>query len=220
MECLQSFPQSPHACSPISMQTPQAIHEDLAAPQAPSPWMLSTMPMMQSYQSAPSPRKSRQAAESTDKDEGDASTECSSGGSTAEPPTTMMITNIPCRFGKEAIEQAIASVGFADTYDFIYIPRRKSTPKDGNIGYAFVNFLSSDDAERFATAFEGYQFQGSKSFKRCTVKVAHQQGFDALVALQNQALMQAQNQFADAAFYPCDLSSLVWTQPYCFSFCV
>ena len=53
--------------------------------------------------------------------------------------TTMMICNIPCRLGKEDVVNAIASVGFGDAYDFVYLPdRKRSTAKNRNIGYAFV----------------------------------------------------------------------------------
>lgn len=94
-----------------------------------------------------------------------------------EGATTMMITNIPCRFGHQPIVDAIHSVGFAGKYDFVHIPRRNST-HDGNIGYAFVNFKDAQEAEAFQVAFHNYQFSGSKSNKRCEVKLAHFQGFN------------------------------------------
>jgi hypothetical protein len=95
----------------------------------------------------------------------------------SKPATTMMITNIPCRFGQEAICDAIHSVGFESKYDFVHIPRRNTT-HDGNIGYAFVNFTDPNVAEAFKEAFDNYQFTGSKSNKRCEVKQAHYQGFN------------------------------------------
>lgn len=98
--------------------------------------------------------------------------------SSSEPPTTMMICNIPCRFGHSDVVEAIHSVGFAGLYDFVYLPSR-SGKNNANIGYAFVEFKSADTAERFACAFDNFQFPGTKSAKRCTVKQAHQQGLNA-----------------------------------------
>jgi hypothetical protein len=96
-----------------------------------------------------------------------------------EEDHTMMITNIPCRFGQRDIEEAINSVGFGGTYDFVYAPRRNAT-HEGNIGYAFVNFKDAYTSQSFIAAFDGYQFPGSKSLKRCVVKTAHQQGFNPM----------------------------------------
>jgi len=96
----------------------------------------------------------------------------------SEPPTTMMICNIPCRFGQTDVVEAIHSIGFAGLYDFVYLPSR-SGKHNANIGYAFVEFKSAETAERFACAFDNFQFPGTKSAKRCTVKQAHQQGLNA-----------------------------------------
>jgi len=96
----------------------------------------------------------------------------------SEPVTTMMICNIPCRFGQADVVEAIHSVGFAGMYDFVYLPSR-SGKHNTNIGYAFVEFRSAQNAELFAQAFENFQFQGTKSSKTCTVKNAHHQGFNA-----------------------------------------
>lgn len=107
----------------------------------------------------------------TQEEEGD------NGIESTEKATTMMITNIPCRYGEDALVQAIASVGFAGKYDFVYVPKRNAS-QDGNIGYAFVNFKDFEDAEAFAFAFHNYRFEGSKSLKACEVKRAHHQGFN------------------------------------------
>jgi len=94
---------------------------------------------------------------------------------------TMMICNIPCRFGYEHIVEAVDSAGFADVYDFVYLPYH-ARKGQGNIGYAFVHFKKAEDAYRFADVFQNYQFQGTKSTKRVTVKLAHMQGFNACKA--------------------------------------
>jgi len=198
IECLQTFPQSPHT-------SPTALPDQSPTPHAASQYNFMLPPPGQlcthTWSPTPMPLKNDLLLASTPskrhveclKDQTDASTEYSGTESTTDPHTTMMITNIPCRYGQEAIEKAIDAVGFGGLYDFVYIPRRRST-HEGNIGYAFVNFFNSEDADRFVNAFEGYQFPGSKSLKKCTVKVAHQQGFDALMAAQNQAATAAASQ--------------------------
>merc|ERR1719262_2121896 len=39
-----------------------------------------------------------------------------------EPPTTMMLRNIPNRFTQSALRQELDNSGFADSYDFFYLP--------------------------------------------------------------------------------------------------
>lgn len=105
--------------------------------------------------------------------------------------TTMMICNVPCSVNQQAVMEAIDSVGFAGAYNFVYLPvrlwRRNRTKFTGNLGYAFVDFKHADDAERFAIAFEDYKFAGTHSTKRCTVKHAREQGFNASQAAANQS---------------------------------
>jgi len=60
---------------------------------------------------------------------------------------TMMICNIPCRLSEADVIGAIHSVGFAGTYDFVYLPDNRR--------------------------------HGTRSAKRCTVKYADDQGFNA-----------------------------------------
>jgi len=91
--------------------------------------------------------------------------------------TTMMFCNIPCRASHEEVTQVIDSAGFADMYDFIYLPRL-SCFKSSNIGYAFVDFKSPQDASEFARVMEGFQFPWRKSAKKCTVKRADKQHFN------------------------------------------
>jgi len=108
----------------------------------------------------------------------------------SEPATTMMICNIPCRFGQADVVEAIHSVGFAGKYDFVYLPSR-SGKHNANIGYAFVEFKSAKNAERFADAFDNFRFPGTKSSKTCTVKHAHQQGFNAITSAPGRRTKRA-----------------------------
>jgi len=106
--------------------------------------------------------------------------------SSAGAMTTMMICNIPCRSTRDDVIEAIHSTGFADTYDFVYVPcGRRAATRIGNMGYAFVNFKSCQHAEDFAVGFDNFRFPGTHSSKTCTVKYAHMQGFNALNAAAN-----------------------------------
>jgi len=125
------------------------------------------------------------ASESTALSWADMSESGSSIASSEPATTTMMICNIPCRFGQADVVEAIHSVGFADKYDFVFLPSRTGK-HNANIGYAFVDFKSASNAERFADAFENFQFPGTRSSKTCTVKHAHRQGYNAAPSRQSK----------------------------------
>jgi hypothetical protein len=95
--------------------------------------------------------------------------------------TTMMICNIPCRLPYDCLVDAIHSIGFAGTYEFVHVPHRYGQ-KEANLGYAFVNFTSSEVAARFAVSFEGHRFRETRSTKSCTVKVAERQQYNGIPA--------------------------------------
>eukprot|EP00928_Gymnodinium_smaydae_P051584 TRINITY_DN3514_c0_g1_i1.p1 TRINITY_DN3514_c0_g1~~TRINITY_DN3514_c0_g1_i1.p1 ORF type:complete len:183 (+),score=33.76 TRINITY_DN3514_c0_g1_i1:92-640(+) len=98
----------------------------------------------------------------------------------AESPfTTVMLRNIPCRLDKDAIEAELALVGFANTYDYIYFPRRRNK---SNLGYGFINFVTVECASTFVEAFNGHIFPGTTSTKECLVSRASIQGREANLA--------------------------------------
>jgi len=45
-----------------------------------------------------------------------------------------------------------------------------------NLGYAFINFVTPEDAAAFQNKMDGYQFPNSGSAKACIVVPAHVQG--------------------------------------------
>jgi len=71
--------------------------------------------------------------------------------------------------------EIIASLGFSDRYDFLYMPSRGGT----TFGYGFINFFTPQDATEFSRAFTDYQFEGSK--KIGAVKPAFVQGKAAVM---------------------------------------
>lgn len=95
-----------------------------------------------------------------------------------EPLTTMMIRNIPCCCSNQDVIRDIDAFGFADTYDFFYLPQHRKS----NLGYAFINFTSVQLAAEFRERLQGHRFssgsavRGNNSKKECTVSPAAVQG--------------------------------------------
>mmetsp|Transcript_13262 Transcript_13262/g.38140 ORF Transcript_13262/g.38140 Transcript_13262/m.38140 type:complete len:290 (+) Transcript_13262:85-954(+) len=96
------------------------------------------------------------------------------------PPTTMMIRNIPNRYTQRELIREMESLGFAGAFDFFYAPIDMGTM--GNVGYAFVNFVNHEWAERCKQQVDGYIFKKHQQKGRrkvATVSVAHLQGLQA-----------------------------------------
>jgi hypothetical protein len=108
------------------------------------------------------------------------------------PVTTMMLRNIPNKYTQATLLQEIDEIGFAGTYDFFYLPM--DVHNRSNVGYAFVNFITPQDAEHFRRLFAEYRFQRYQSRKIGGVCVAHVQGLDAnLRHFENRAVTHAKN---------------------------
>ncbi|CAE6953210.1 mei2 [Symbiodinium sp. CCMP2456] len=91
-----------------------------------------------------------------------------------EPPvngTTIMLRNLPTRFSQETMLQLLNDNGFQAKYDFVYLPMdfRNGT----NLGYAFVNTLTHQDALAAMEVFQGYAGWGQEGDKSCEVSWAH-----------------------------------------------
>jgi len=69
--------------------------------------------------------------------------------------------------------------GFADSFDFVYLPMDFRSAS--GLGYAFINFTSSDTAERFKQHFAGFDRWTLASEKVCEVTWSTLQGLDAHV---------------------------------------
>ncbi|XP_051139535.1 protein terminal ear1 [Andrographis paniculata] len=124
----------------------------------------------------------------------------SGGGDANSPPpptadenscsskTTVMLRNIPNRLRRDFMLQFLDYHCKAHTleYDFLYLPM--DFRKEGNLGYAFVNFTSAADALRFKKVLDNYKWQKVYtsngpiiSSKVCEVTWARIQGKEALV---------------------------------------
>lgn len=103
-------------------------------------------------------------------------------------PTTMMVRNIPGRYTQQDFRMDLKDLGFAGTYDFLYMPVDRGTA--ANVGYAFVNFIDSSWAAACMQAFDNFCFsRHHRSSKMARVSVAHLQGLEKnLEHYQNAAV--------------------------------
>jgi hypothetical protein len=94
-----------------------------------------------------------------------------------EPKTTVMLRNIPNKYTQRMLLDQLNSMGYEGKYNFFYLPidfRNRC-----NVGYAFINFLSSETAKVFKNHLDGYRLTGFNSQKICEVSFARVQGLDA-----------------------------------------
>jgi hypothetical protein len=109
---------------------------------------------------------------------GDSWADVQDTASSQDAPTTMMIRNLPRRYSQPDLMMDLEELGFAGTFDFLYIPIDKAT--SACMGYAFVNFKDSDSAESCMRDFHDYVFKRQQrgSSKVACVSVAHVQGLE------------------------------------------
>merc|ERR1719491_2194110 len=103
-----------------------------------------------------------------------------SKSSTETPITTVMIRNVPSRYTQHELIEELGQLGFGGKFDFLYAPTDFGTM--GNVGYAFVNFISFAWAVRCQKELDGHLFakhQKKTTKKLATVSVAHLQGLQA-----------------------------------------
>jgi len=98
--------------------------------------------------------------------------------------TSVMIRNIPCGIKLDGAMQILDNFGLSGTYDFLYLPMNST--KKANLGYLFVNFISSVEATRCSKLLTGESVGSGLSIKRCEVSAAHIQGYSQMVAFFKQ----------------------------------
>lgn len=97
--------------------------------------------------------------------------------------TTVMIRNVPNQYHRGMLMQELNRLGFRGKYDFAYLPIDRYTQL--NVGYAFVNFDTTEDTQRFMKVMEGYVFTNvcrNKQKRLAQVSVAHIQGLEQNLA--------------------------------------
>lgn len=90
--------------------------------------------------------------------------------------TTVMIKHIPLKYTQRQLMQEINKKGFADTFDFLYMPA--DARNHGNRGFAFVNFLDAAIALDFYQKHHGRKLQKYNMEKTMIILPADLQGFE------------------------------------------
>jgi len=93
------------------------------------------------------------------------------------PITTMMIQNLPSKWGLDDVLDYIDARGFDEKYDFFYLP--KTCRRSSNLGFAFINFQDPESAVEFQTQMTGLLFS-ARSSKVCCVCPSNIQGLVAM----------------------------------------
>eukprot|EP00929_Paragymnodinium_shiwhaense_P072113 TRINITY_DN36606_c0_g1_i2.p1 TRINITY_DN36606_c0_g1~~TRINITY_DN36606_c0_g1_i2.p1 ORF type:complete len:205 (-),score=31.09 TRINITY_DN36606_c0_g1_i2:561-1097(-) len=88
-------------------------------------------------------------------------------GTEQEPlPSTFMIKNLPSRWKRETVLEVINKLGFADAFDFFYVPRKHAWDQTSqSFGYAFINFKDPSVGQDFSVAAQ-------KGLVKCNMRVA------------------------------------------------
>jgi RNA recognition motif-containing protein len=81
--------------------------------------------------------------------------------------TTLMLRNVPNDYNREMFLHLMDTEGLAGTYDFAYFPVDFKT--GSGLGYAFVNFISHQEALRAWQCLHGYNDWFVPSAKTCDV---------------------------------------------------
>ena len=90
--------------------------------------------------------------------------------------TTVMIRNIPIKYTDEILNEAL--VEFQGKYDCLYMPY--DYEKNGNKGYAFINFVNPLHILYFYEKFNGKKWVYFESSKICELNCAHFQGINEI----------------------------------------
>ena len=90
--------------------------------------------------------------------------------------TTIMIRNIPIKYTDEILNETFKD--FHGKYDCLYMPY--DYEKNGNKGYAFINFVNPLHILLFYEKFNGKKWMHFESSKICELNMAHFQGVNEI----------------------------------------
>jgi hypothetical protein len=112
-----------------------------------------------------------------------------------------MLRNLPNDYTRDMFLELLDAEGFAGRFDFVYLPVDLESHRRSGLGYAFVNFVSNEDAERVRMHFMGFNTWKLPSQKVCdTCWGAPLQGLVAHIdRYRNSTIMHAD---VDDAFKP------------------
>lgn len=93
-----------------------------------------------------------------------------------ETLTTLILRNIPTAYSQQQLMELMDDLGFYGVYDFIYMP---CNFKNGvNLGYAFVNLVSHQQAMRLTEAFSGCSWPNKEDAKGEVAWAHPHQGYE------------------------------------------
>lgn len=95
----------------------------------------------------------------------------SAAAAASEGNTTVMWRNIPNNYTRDSLLDLLDNQGFRNAYDFFYSPI--DFTNNALLGYAFVNFISTEEADRFYYHFHGFTKWSLKSEKLSEVAWSH-----------------------------------------------
>jgi len=81
--------------------------------------------------------------------------------------TTVMLRNMPEGFLRDNLTDMLNRTGFRGAYNFVYMPMNFRTKN--SFGYAFVNMVSPEEAQRCHDKFQGFCDWGVSTDKVCEV---------------------------------------------------
>jgi hypothetical protein len=106
--------------------------------------------------------------------------------------TTVMVRHIPCKYTQDKLMDEVLL--FSTGFDFLYLPLARTSKSQKNLGYAFINFNSGWEAQRFMADFDQYAFKlFPNSTKRAQVTWAELQGFQENVDFFNASKVSKSN---------------------------
>jgi len=85
--------------------------------------------------------------------------------------TTVMLRNVPSDHTRDMLLELLNKRGFEGCYDFVYVPL--DFRNGVNLGYAFVNTVTHEDAARLTESLQNYSEWLADGSKVCEVSWAH-----------------------------------------------
>jgi len=114
-----------------------------------------------------------------------------------------MIRNIPPTYSQKRFKREVDNSGFGFTYDFLYLPIQHKSKSSR--GFAFMNFITAEDAEAFYREFHGRRLDDMDLDTELVITTAELQGFEANAAkyLQSRGNRRKKHDsFCEPIFFP------------------
>jgi len=92
---------------------------------------------------------------------------CTEEENWADAKTTVMMRNLPNDYSREMLVKLIDTQGFRGCYNLFYLPIDYESRV--SFGYAFIDLVSPEEAERFHAHFQGFDAWDMVTSKVCEV---------------------------------------------------